>query len=298
MALLLLTYMEWDHTISLQTVRTSCARIRQMSWNITKRLIEKHSFNGSLTFTHSGSGGNFPFGDEPINLDAQTDSPMPDMQSNMNGMMNQLMQNGQNPGNQGTGNQFASNQRPSSNYQNLPPIIQQIIDTAVPPPSPILADQMNVWYYDPTKQPNTDNVLNMANKPSTEKPSEESNISSEKPSQEPAETPASTIQTTPVSVQKPVPQDVNGNVIVMTHTPVSTRPVNSIFLHSSAPLFQAAYYNQYNSFIPYIPPGIYNQRFPFNQNIPPQNFNGPMNSENNSQKLTKDIIIKVGEFRT
>lgn len=184
--------------------------------------------------------------------------------------------------------QFASHIRPSSN-QNLPPIVLELLESAV---HPILPEQMN---YISTKPPMADNNMqSMSNEPLSEKPIVENMSNAEKPTQEPTNAMPNILAAT----QKPMMHvDSSTNAPFLTRPPVSGKPFNSIFLYSTAPLFQTAYYNQYNSFVPYIP-RVFGPSFPLNQNIPPETFQKPMNSASNIEKpnLTKNVIIKLGEF--
>lgn len=238
----------------------------------------------------SGAPIPIPFADEPIN-DEQMDLSKPEMQNIANGMTNTPMQNE----NQGDAPyiqyQFAPHNRPSSN-QNLPPIVLELLESAMPP---ISSEQMNVLNYaDPPMA--DENIQNMANKPLSEKPNIDQNMSNaEKPSQEST----NSMQNMPNlsgSTQKPLmPVDSSINGHGLSKPP--SKPFNSIFLYSTAPMFQTAYYNQYNSFIPYIP-SAFGSPFPLNQNIPPQIYQKPMNFAPNTEKpnLTKNLIIKLGEF--
>lgn len=191
-------------------------------------------------------------------------------------------------------NQFAPHQRPSTNYQNLPPIIQQIFENAIPPPPlPMMTKPMNSWNY-LNKKPNPN--IETANQPSAESTSDKTNGNTEE-STEASQMSAQSMQNVLESAQtSAVFPSENGNF--MSGSPFPNKPVNSIFVYSTAPLFQASYFNQFNSFIPFIPSGIYNN--PFNQNASPQSINRPMKSEDEHEEKSnsvKNIIIKLGEFR-
>lgn len=156
-------------------------------------------------------------------------------------------------------NQFGLYPNPSIANLNLPPIIVQTLEMAAaapPPPIPLLSSA-NPMNFDPVPMPmsNESNVVNESahNKPALIDP-EQSEKHPEKPS-ESTEPPSSML-----NEQNSVPHvETPTNVNSMTKPTNTVKQYRPIYLFGS-PLYQSAYYNQYNTYIPYF-------LYPFRKNI-------------------------------
>lgn len=225
--------------------------------------------------------GGYPFriADQAINNDQQVDTiSQSDMPINFDGIEVNMPQQNEYENNQpGEHNQFASHYRPSTNI-NIPPSVLEIIQADIGQPPPVLSEPVNMENPFVNKpQSFNSHLQNMVNNPLTET-TETSTEQTMNNFEKPVQSSVNTMDNIPKPSQKP---NQNGNGNGLNNEPDSKKPINHAYFYSTAPMFQTAYYSQYNSFIPYSPQS-FGQQIPFNQNA----FNSKDSGSQLLQRLT------------
>lgn len=216
------------------------------------------------------------------------DEGVPESASATNELMNV-------PENAGSSNIPSGQESSAFNRPDLPPIVAQILEAAAKaPPPPMPLGPMEQWNYNTQPSPNNDEMIKQPTAENSINVGEMWPDKTSQPTQLPTISITSNVQE---STLKPSPSDdLSSTESSTTKPPEATKPFKPIAWFNTIPLYQAAYYNQYNAYIPYaVPYGVYNS---YGQNMSPQPFKKPTESIENqaNSKITKNIIIKLSKF--